>query len=168
MFVQDICGHFDILMSQYGQVKKVLPFRAVPKDTSWRQQALSAILKQHLGGSGDVGECLVVSVCFCQRQLVHEWCLEDVLGVFGWCLWMFVVFGCVWGDIWDLIPCRWRIYTILAQPWKPRFFPLDILRRKNIKMSTYILNKNGWVLPFFSFLVPVRDKLKNTVTWITL
>ena len=31
-----------------------------------------------------------------------------------------------------------------------------------------MLNKNGWVLPFFTFLEPVREKLKNTVTWITL
>ena len=53
-------------------------------------------------------------------------------------------------------------------PERQDFFHLAILRYQNIKMSTYILNKNGWVLPFFSFLVPVRDKLKNTVTWITL
>ena len=86
--------------------EKILPFRAVPTDTSWRQQALSATLKQHLEGSGDVKECLLVSDCFYWRQLVHEWCLNDVLGVFGWCLWMFVVLGCVWGVIWLLIPCR--------------------------------------------------------------
>ena len=53
-------------------------------------------------------------------------------------------------------------------PERQDFFHLAILRHQNIKMSTYILNKNGWVLPFFSFLVPVREKLKNTVTWITL
>ena len=31
IFVKDISGHFDILMSQYGQVKKILPFRAMSK-----------------------------------------------------------------------------------------------------------------------------------------
>ena len=35
-------------------------------------------------------------------------------------------------------------------------------------MSICQLNKNGWVLPFFSFFESVREKLKNTVTWITL
>ena len=31
IFVEDIYGHFDILMSHYGQVKKFLPFRAMSK-----------------------------------------------------------------------------------------------------------------------------------------
>ena len=38
------------------------------------------------------------------------------------------------------------------------FFHLSILRHKNIKMSIYILYKNGWVLPFFSFLMSVKEK----------
>ena len=53
-------------------------------------------------------------------------------------------------------------------PERQDFFHLGILRHQNIKMSTYILNKNGWVLPFFGFLWSVSEKLKNTVTWITL
>ena len=31
IFGKLICGGFGILMSQYGQVKKVVPLRAVPK-----------------------------------------------------------------------------------------------------------------------------------------
>ena len=108
---------------------------------------------------------LLVSICFCWRQFVHGWCLEDVLGVFGWCLCMFVVFGCVW----VLISCRVEnLYCFGTAQLKAIFFHLAILRYQNIKMSTYILNKNGWVLSFSSPLVPVREKLKNTVTWITL
>ena len=38
------------------------------------------------------------------------------------------------------------------------FFHLSILRHQNIKMSIYILYKNGWVLPFFSFLMSVKEK----------
>ena len=30
IFGELTCNHFDILMSLYGQVKKVVPFRAVP------------------------------------------------------------------------------------------------------------------------------------------
>ena len=36
---------------------------------------------------------------------------------------------------------------------------LAIMRHQNIKMSIYILNKNGWVWPFLKFLMPVREKL---------
>ena len=108
------------------------------------------------GRAWKVGERLLVSVCFCWCQLELEWCLEDVLGVFGWCLCMFVVFGCVW----VLISCRVEnLYCFGTAQLKAIFFHLAILRYQNIKMSTYILNKNGWVLPFFSFLVPVREKL---------
>ena len=73
--------------------------------------------------------------------------------------------GVVWGWLKVPVDASW---CLLAQPWKTRCFHLAILRHQNIKMSTYILNKNGWVLPSFRFLVPVREKLKNTVTWITL
>ena len=31
IFVEDIYGHFDILMSHYGQAKRLLPFRAMSK-----------------------------------------------------------------------------------------------------------------------------------------
>ena len=61
-----------------------------------------------------------------------------------------------------------KLILFWQSPERQDFFLLAILRHQNIKMSTYILNKNGWVLPFFSFLVSVREKLKNTVTWITL
>ena len=38
------------------------------------------------------------------------------------------------------------------------FHHLAIRRHQNMKMSTYILNKNGWVLPLFSFLVSQRNQ----------
>ena len=78
----------------------------MPTDISWRQQTLSAIFKQHLGGSWDVRECLFVCVHF-------KLCMNSALGmfwgywiVFVWCLWTFIMFGCVWGIILVLIPCR--------------------------------------------------------------
>ena len=40
----------------------------------------------------------------------------------------------------------------------PFFSHLTTLRHQNIKMSISQLNKNGWVLPFFGFLKPVREK----------
>ena len=65
--------------------------------TTWEGLGMSGT---HLGVS--VGE--FVSVNF-------NWCMNCVwvLGywiVFGWCLWMFTVFGCVWGVILVLISCR--------------------------------------------------------------
>ena len=50
--------------------------------------------------------CLLMSVCFCWCLEISEWCLEGVLGVFGWCLWMSVVLRCVWGVTWLIIPCK--------------------------------------------------------------
>ena len=83
-------------------------------------QPTSADVKRHfqpssnntcegLGMSGTHLGVSVGAVCFCWLQLVHELCLGDVLGywvLFGWCLWMFTVFGCVWGVILVLTPCR--------------------------------------------------------------
>ena len=40
---------------------------------------------------------------------------------------------------------------------------LTTLRHKIIKMSISQLNKNGWVLPLFCFLRPVREKSQNKV-----
>ena len=37
------------------------------------------------------------------------------------------------------------------------------MRHKDIKMSIYKGDKNHWVMQLFSFLVPVRKILKNTV-----
>ena len=85
------------------------------------------------------------------------------------------VWGVVWGymsDVFGYIRCLhvsgglsrcsalvgWRIHTVMAWPRKARFFHLSILRHQNIKMSIYILCKNGWVLPFFSFLMSVKEK----------
>ena len=135
----------------------------MPTDTSWCQQALSAILKQHLGGSGDVGECLLVSVCFCWRQLEHEWCLEGVLWVLD-CIWLVSLYVC---SVWMCLRGYLGAHPLQSGEFTPfwlsherqDFLHLAILRHQNIKMSTYILNKNGWVLPFFIFLVPVREKL---------
>ena len=88
------------------------------------------------------------------------------------CAWM-VSGGCI-GGIWmvSLDVCGFRMclngclgahplqggeFTLFwHSPERQDFFHLAILRHQNIKMSTYILNKNGWVLPFFSFLVAVE------------
>jgi hypothetical protein len=78
------------------------------------------------------------------------------------------VSGCLWcSDVSEEILQVENLHYF-GTALKAKIFSLDILRRRNIKVSTYVLNKNGWVLPFFGFLVPVRDGLKNTVTWITL
>ena len=92
--------------------EKILSFRAVPIDTSWRQQALSATLKQHLGGSGDV-----VEFCWCQFVSVDvNLCMDGVWRMYwGYldgvsvCLWCSDVSGCS-------SLAGWRIYTVLAQP----------------------------------------------------
>ena len=48
-------------------------------------------------------------------------------------------------------------------PERHNFFHLTIMRHQNIKMSIYKGDKNHWVMQLFSFLVPVRKILKNTV-----
>ena len=48
-------------------------------------------------------------------------------------------------------------------PERHNFFHLTIMRHQNIKMSIYKGDKNHWVMQCFSFLVPVRKILKNTV-----
>ena len=125
--------------------EKILSFRAVPIDTSWRQQALSATLKQHLGGSGDV-----VEFCWCQFVSVDvNLCMDGVWRMYwGYldgvsvCLWCSDVSGCS-------SLAGWRIYTVLAQPSvRQFFFHLAILRYQNIKMSRYQLPKNHWVMQF--------------------
>ena len=106
----------------------------------------------------------------------------------SWCLLAFcVVWKCligVWGDvqgIWVMFMDIWNPYVCLvgylsAQPLKDRpitllwnsperqdILNLTIVTHQNIKMSTCKLYKNGWVMPFFYFLMPIRGKLKNTV-----
>ena len=124
--------------------------------------------------------CLRMAESVCWRQLMSvDMCWLLLLS--GYVL---IMSGGQWGvwvymnDVYGYLRCLhvsgglsrcsslewWKIHTVLAESWKARFFNLVILRHQNIKMSTYILNKNGWVLPFFSFLVSVREKLKNTVT----
>ena len=96
------------------------------------------------------------------------------------CAWM-VSGGCI-GGIWmvSLYVCGVRMclgahllqggefILFWHSPVKGNFCSPGYTEIQNIKMFTYILNKNGWVLSFSSPLVPVREKLKNTVTWITL
>ena len=147
----------------------------ISTDISWRQKTLSAILKQHLWGSGDVRDSLG-SVCWCSLFLltsISAWMVSG--GCFG-------VLDCIWMVSLDVYSVRMCLRGYLGahplhsaeftpfwySPESCYFLHLATLRHQNIKMSTYILNKNGWVLPFFSFLVSVREKLKNTVTWITL
>ena len=121
-----------------------------------------------------VGMCwlLLLSGHFCWLQLVHELCLGNVLGVLD-CIWMVSldVYGvrmCL-RDYLGVHPLQSGEFTPLwHSPERQYFLHLAILTHQNIKMSRYIINKNGWVLPFFTFLVSVREKLKNTFTWITL
>ena len=113
-----------------------------------------------------------VSVCFCSLQIVHEQCLGNVLGVLDCiCMVSLDVYN-VWMCLRDYLgahPLQNGEFTPFRHsPERQYFLQLAILRHQNIKMYRYILNKNGWVLPFFSFLVSVRAKLKNTFTWITL
>ena len=61
----------------------------ISTDISWRQKTLSAILKQHLWGSGDVRDSLG-NVCWCSLFLltsISAWIVS------GWC---FGVLDCIW------------------------------------------------------------------------
>ena len=103
---------------------------------------------------------------------MHELCLGNVLGVLD-CIWMVSldVYGvrmCL-RDYLGAHPLQSSEFTLFRNsPERQCFLHLAQVRHQNIKMSRYILNKNGWVLPFFSFLVSVKEKLKSTFTWITL
>ena len=61
------------------------------------------------------------------------------------------------GGIWVLSPCSMEPQHYFGTALKGMTcFHLTILRHQNIKMSISKLNKNGWVMPFFCVLVPVR------------
>ena len=138
-----------------------------------RHQLTSTDTFSHLQTTpGRVLGCQGVSVCLCSLQIVHEQCLGNVLGVLDCiCMVSLDVYN-VWMCLRDYLgahPLQNGEFTPLRHsPERQYFLQLAILKHQNIKMSRYILNKNGWVLPFFSFLVSVRAKLKNTFTWITL
>ena len=86
--------------------KEANTYQQTSADVNRRFQPSSNNTWEGLGMSGTHMGVSVGAVCFCWLQLVHELCLGDVLGywiVFGWCIW---VFGCVWGVIMVLIPCR--------------------------------------------------------------
>ena len=102
------------------------------------------------GRAWKVGECLLVSVCFCWCQLELEWCLEDVLGVFGWCLWMFVVFGCVLMVVWMLIPCRVENSHCFGTALKGKIFSPGHTDKKY--QNVHIYPEQKW-LGFAGFLV---------------
>ena len=61
------------------------------------------------------------------------------------------------GGIWVRKPCSMEPKHYFGTTLKGMTcFYLSILGHQNIKMSKSKLNKNGWVLPFLCFLVPVR------------
>ena len=147
----------------------------ISTDISWRQQTLSAILKQHLEESGDVRDSHG-SVCWCSLFLltsISAWMVSGgCLGVLD-CFWLVSldVYGikmCLMGYLGAHPLQSWEFTPLWHSPESCYFLHLSILRHQNIKMSRYILNKNGLVLPFFSCFVSVTEKLKNTVTRITL
>ena len=120
--------------------------------------------------SVDVTWCLLVCVgffcCLDMSCYVGGGGGVGVMGVYEWCLWVSEVFAGVWRVISVLIPWMVENSYCFGIVLKSQI----VFTRPNweIKMSTYILNKNGWVLSFFSSLVFVREKLKDTFTWITL
>ena len=69
--------------------------------------------------------------------------------------------GFIWMVSLDVYGVRMCLRGYLgAHPLKSGEFTPAILRHQNIKISRYILNKNGWVLPFLSCLVSVREKFQ--------
>ena len=78
-------------------------------DTKKCQQAVSNILKHHIGGSGFFWWCLLtfsgVHRFLCCLEM-SRWCLGGYLRVSYWCVWMSVVLAYIWGCIPVLSPCR--------------------------------------------------------------
>ena len=116
------------------------------------------------------------SVCWCCLFLltsINAWIVSGVcFGVLD-CIWMvsmdvYGVWMCLRGYLGAHPLQSWEFTPFWHSPESCYFLHLSILRHQNIKMSRYILNKNGWVLPFFSCFESVTEKLKNTVTRITL
>ena len=103
--------------------------------------------------------CLLLSVgALCSLE-ISGGCLGDV----WW------VSGGIWVIFMDIGDAQMRLgasqslqYGAVTLFWhsleKPIFFSSDHTETPNIKMSICQLNKNGWVLPFFYFSKPVREK----------
>ena len=132
--------------------------------------------------------CLKLAESVCWRQLMSVgmcWLLllsgyvlscrrwgmggVGVMAVYEWCLWVSEVFAGVWRVISVLIPWMVENSYCFGIVLKSRI----VFTRPNwdIKMSTY--NYISWTkivgfCHFFSSLVFVREKSKDTFTWITL
>ena len=107
--------------------------------------------------------CLGLSVCICCFLLVShdpQRGLGGVLGMSGgylgvskWSSWKSEAIGCVWGDLVSQA-LQYRAKTLFwYSPERYDFFSSDYTEPSKY---IYKLNKNGWVLPFLCFLVPVR------------
>ena len=145
----------------------------MPLDENRGQQTPPDVLKQHLSVSFGVCGCLFVSgfVWCCLLASPAPWRCVGVCG--GWLVgvWGYLsdIHGKlrhsdVFGGIWILSPCSTEPHHYFGTTLKgTTFFHLTIMRYQIIKMSICKLNKNGWVLPFLCFLVPVRKIWKKTV-----
>ena len=124
--------------------------QAAPTDTPWHPQTLPGVVWGWLKVSVDVSWCLLVCVgffcCLDMSCYVGGGGGVGVMGVYEWCLWVSEVFAGVWRVISVLIPWMVENSYCFGIVLKSRI----VFTRPNwdIKMSTYILNKNGWVCHF--------------------
>ena len=133
-----------------------------------RHQLTSTDTFSHLQTTpGRVLGCQGVSVCLCSLQIVHEQCLGNVLGVMDcFCMVSLDVYN-VWMCLRNYLgahPLQNGEFTPFRHsPERQYFLQLAILKHQNIKMSRYILNKNGWVLPFFQLFSVCQSKIKKYI-----
>ena len=100
----------------------------------------------------DVCWCLLMHVDVCRHFLCLVLSVDVTSCVRGVCGGIWALFsnyktlGCVWGKFECSALEEWKQNTILAQLWMRRFFNLQSLKYKNIKMSRYQLSKNHLVM----------------------
>ena len=142
------------------------------QDANRRQQTPTDIARHAQTAPVNVLGCLKLSLCVCWRLLlsfvvlcsqeISLGCLGgDVRGIWGYLSGNFgngrrsdVFWGCLASQ-----SLQYGAVTLFWHSLERPIFPhLTTLRQQNIKMSICQLSKNGWVLPFFCFLKPVREK----------
>ena len=130
--------------------------QAAPTDTPWHPQTLPGVVWGWLKPESVCWRQLV-SVGMCWLLLLSGYVLScrrwgwgmgevGVMAVYEWCLWVSEVFAGVWRVISVLIPWMVENSYCFGIVLKSQI----VFTRSNweIKMSTYILNKNGWVCHF--------------------
>ena len=116
-----------------------------------------------------VWQCLLAYVVVCWLLVfpgdvwgVSGGCLGDVWGVSGGIRMVIMNIGGSWMGLWGIwvvSPCSMEPQRYFGKTLKDTIFlHLTVLRQQNIKMSIYKVDKNGWVIWLFKFLVPVREK----------